>query len=176
MCSRTIEIQGCSARKLISLCNPPVIKFPTLDEFLEDNESLKYHESLSLVEWSAIVQQYTEWFNWIAYGGIDSVLAPIIGTSTDLKTGLPVLYFPRFMPIAAENEAFPDDYLLIFVGMRAKALGITEKEMRQFIKQVQSACFDLCLEESDIITNPSNIGYNPNYGLKIIDYGLTAIN
>lgn len=176
MSSRVIELHGCNVRKIVPLIKSMHIQFPSLTEFLEDYETLKYHESLSIIEWSAIVQQYTEWFNWNAYGGKDSVLAPIIGTSVDINTGLPILCFPKFTPIAAENEAFPDDYLLIFVGMRAKALGITEKEMRQFIKQVQSACFDLCLEESDIITNPSNIGYHPDYGLKIIDYGLSTIN
>ena len=28
--------------------------------------------------------------------------------------------------------------------------------------------------EEDIINNPSNIGYNPTFGLRIIDYGLST--
>ena len=52
---------------------------------------------------------------------------------------------------------------------------IDEKECLEFYRNIPIICNYLNLEENDIIYNPSNIGYSPTFGLRIIDYGLITI-
>jgi hypothetical protein len=59
------------------------------------------------------------------------------------------------------------------MGMRLQQLNISEEEVTDFLREIPIVCNYLNLNEEDIINNPSNIGYNPTFGLRIIDYGLS---
>ena len=56
--------------------------------------------------------------------------------------------------------------------MRLQRFNITEETVIDFLREIPIVCDYLNLNEEDIINNPSNIGYNSTFGLRIIDYGL----
>lgn len=150
------------------------IKFPSLDEFLDDHLSLDLSSVQSLELNSAIQQQYSEWLSWhCSNEKIKKYLAPIIYTSYD-KYGLPILYFPYFTPLVDEKIIYTHNELEnhLLAGMATQNFSIPKKDVIDFYRGVHYVCSLLELEEDDIVNNPSNIGYNPNFGLRIIDYGL----
>ena len=59
------------------------------------------------------------------------------------------------------------------MGMRLQQLNVSEEEVTDFLREIPIVCNYLNLNEEDIINNPSNIGYNSTFGLRIIDYGLS---
>ena len=149
------------------------IKLPSLDEYMDTG--LLNLEKITKPELrTAIEQQYGEWFFWFAAADQDrALLAPIVGTGYD-ECYLPILYFPRFTPIIDEGLVckYNNAENLITMGMRLGQLNITEEEVLNFIREIPILCDYLNLNEEDILNNPSNIGYNPTFGLRIIDYGL----
>lgn len=100
-------------------------------------------------------------------------MAPIITIKTE-KNNLPLLYFPYFIPLMSDEKVwkYTDQELLILTGIRATGFGISEEEILTFFSKLPSFCEKYDLREDDLFFNPSNIGWNPNYGLRIIDYGL----
>lgn len=149
------------------------INFPSLDEYYNDKSSL-YSLEKDFPIWNAIEQQYQEWYNWqIANEDIKLFLAPIVGTSYD-KNHLPILYFPKFKPLVDEALVYEYNEVenLIVLGMRAQEFGVHEVDLVNFLRDLHWICDYLELNSDDIIKNPSNIGYNIDFGLRIIDYGL----
>ena len=59
------------------------------------------------------------------------------------------------------------------MGQRLQWFGISFNQYKNFAEKVSYLCEDFNLREDDIFLNPSNIGYHPVLGLRIIDYGLT---
>ena len=149
------------------------IVFPSLDEYM-DTCTLNLEKINKSELRTAIEQQYGEWFSWFAATDeYRRLLAPIVGTTYD-NYYLPILYFPRFTPIVDESLIYNYNNIenLIITGMRLGSLEITEKEVINFLREIPILCDYLELNEEDILNNPSNIGYNPTFGLRIIDYGL----
>ena len=152
------------------------MKFPSLDECFDNdgNLNLNFKQITELEAISAVEQQYNEWWNWFFIcDEFRNLLAPIVQTTYDYRN-LPILMFPRFSPLMDEEEVdkYSDEEILIRLGMKIKEHGIKEEECFNFLNQIYSLCDYLNLNKADIINNPSNIGYNPIFGLRIIDYGL----
>ena len=124
----------------------------------------------------AIYQQYNE---ILLYETIDcedkKVLAPQCDISYTSKNNLPIIIYPRFAPIFDADEVWKhkEEELMFLTGMRCCKLGLSEEDLISFLKRTQNLCSNYNLREDDILKNPSNIGYHPILGLRIIDYGLT---
>lgn len=123
----------------------------------------------------AIYQQYNEIILYeITNCDEKKVLAPQCDISYTSKNNLPIIIYPRFTPIFNDEEVwkFNDEELSCLMGLRCNKLGVSETELVSFIQSVQKLCNNYNLREDDILKNPSNIGYHPILGLRIIDYGL----
>lgn len=149
--------------------------FPTLDEYYVDSDSVYKHAGKNnSIIWNAIEQQYNEWSAWVnSPETIKCFLAPIVHTYTD-KNGLPVLCFPYFIPILDETQIFKynDTEALLIAGKHLEQLHISNDDILKFYRELPTVIDFLNLVTADILNNPSNIGYNPIFGLRIIDYGL----
>lgn len=149
------------------------IELPSFDEYM-DTHSLNLQKINKPDIRTAIEQQYNEWFTWYnATEDTRRLLAPIVGTGWS-DNYIPILYFPRFTPILDEGQVYSlnNTESLITTGMRLQRFNITEETVIDFLREIPIVCDYLNLNEEDIINNPSNIGYNPTFGLRIIDYGL----
>lgn len=150
------------------------INFPSLDEYME-TEELNLEKISDTAIKSAIEQQYSEWYNWfIAPDDMRHLLAPIVGTDYDKKTTLPILIFPKFIPLMEEDCIYKFNQIenLIITGMNIQNYQIPKNDVINFLRELPALCDYLELNEEDIINNPSNLGFNSIFGLRIIDYGL----
>lgn len=148
------------------------IRLPTFDEY-ENDPILNLSNDIKPEIKTAIEQQYNEWYSWFTSPeDIRKYLAPIIGTGWDQYSNTPTLYFPRFIPILDEKvvSTHNNQENLILMGAQINQLHI--KDFMTFFRAIPEICNYLDLNEEDIIYNPSNIGFHPIFGLRIIDYGL----
>lgn len=156
------------------------VKFPSLGEV--NNWSSDAAEKIyslinnaSILCQSAVIQQYNEYLmaREPAYLTFD-VLAPLTFVSTD-ERGLPILGFPRFEPLASNDNyyQFSDEDYFVKLGMEAEKYGVGIDDVKDFIDGIRCLCeaYPL-LREDDILSNLSNVGYNKEYGFRVIDYGL----
>lgn len=180
MGSRIILPFGCSGEyvKKIIPDDPSLkfLKFYPLDDFYNDVDIIYKHPTRNNTPiWSAIIQQYSEWLSWnVAPEEIKQFLAPIVATYSD-DNGLPVLCYPRFTPLLDEGAVFEhsDNENILLAGKRLEHFHVSDETTINFYRGLPQVIDYLGLVESDIIINPSNVGYNPTFGLRIIDYGLT---
>ena len=121
---------------------------------------------------SAITQQYNEYYIF-RYTENKEAIAPIQYFSRD-ERGLPILEFPKFIPLASDKTfyRFTDEESLIEFGRIAGKLNVDFKEIKDFIEKVKNLCYEFDLYIDDMMYNLSNMGYNKDYGFRIIDYGL----
>lgn len=155
-------------------------KFPSLGEvnnWSPDAAEKIYSliDDASLLCRSAVVQQYNEYLMAREPAHLTyEVLAPLTFISAD-ERGLPILGFPYFEPLASNENyyKFNDEDYFVELGMAAERHGIGIDDVKDFIDGVRCLCeaYPL-LREDDILTNLSNIGYNKEYGFRVIDYGL----
>lgn len=123
----------------------------------------------------AIIQQYNE---ILLYHEVDMydrlLLAPQCSVSISKPGALPEIIYPKFIPLCSDSDIWKYDEkeCLILLGMRAKEYNIISKQLFHFLNSAQNLCLNWNLREEDILYNPSNIGYHPIFGLRIIDYGL----
>lgn len=126
----------------------------------------------------AIIQQYNELYIYNeATPEERSILAPQVKVAYSLLN-LPDIYYPKFRPLMEEKEVWSlnERDLNIKFGSRLQWFGISFDDYKKFIDGVVDLCEEFNLREDDILLNPSNIGYHPVLGLRIIDYGLTNDN
>ena len=154
------------------------IMFPDIDVVQYDSSSLdaafRIFPNLPYAVKQAIIQQYNEIFiYWDARGDRRKILAPQVTVSFD-KHNLPIIWYPYFEPLVNEDKVWSNrnHICMMYVGARAKELGISIEEMRDFYAKVDDLCEYYDLVEDDIIKNPSNIGYSSLFGIRLIDYGL----
>lgn len=146
------------------------IVLPTLEEFIIDPSCLSKFDTPI---YNLVYQQYWEYYNWYnADETTRSFLAPIVHTFYN-KT--PVLCYPRFIPLVSEDNVYKynENECLLAAGLNLGKQNIGENECIEFFRNIPLICNYLNLEENDIIYNPSNIGYNPTFGIRLIDYGLS---
>lgn len=154
--------------KNISFPSPEEISFQKLEKIFEEND-------LNNIIRQAITQQYNEIFIWNeATRQQREILAPQVKVVEGL-CNLPRIYYPKFKPLVAEETVWKlnERDLCIHFGQMLQWYGVTFYDYRQFAIGVTNLCNDFNLREDDILLNPSNIGYHPVLGLRIIDYGLT---
>lgn len=150
-------------------------RFPSLEEYYNKGHQIinEHPAKNNSVIWFAIEQQYLEWGAWNeSPESIRHFLAPVVHTYTD-KYGLPVLCFPRFTPILDEGLVYEynETEALLIAGKRLEHFHVPDEDVLEFYRGLQPVIDYLELVENDIIANPSNVGYNPTFGLRIIDYG-----
>lgn len=126
----------------------------------------------------AIIQQYNE---ILLYNIVDFdykfLLAPQVAITYE-ENNLPIIIYPRFNPLIPESKVWnhTENELQRMVGFYANKKGISEKKLMTFYIEIEKLCHYYDLNEDDILLNPSNIGYHPVLGLRIIDYGLAENN
>ena len=152
-------------------------KFPTLGELNDwDTARERIYELLDGTNFlcqSAVVQQYNEYIIWNSWANCNKVLAPINFISTD-ERNIPILGFRYFEPVVKDSDFYKynDNESLLKLGVFAAEHNISFEEVRKFFKDVEDCCLEFNLNEDDIYYNLSNIGYNSDLGLRVIDYGL----
>ena len=146
------------------------VKFPIRDN---TEEIYKILEDAPLLCKSAVIQQYNEYIIYNELRPDSKILAPILNCFWD-ERNLPILQYPIFKPFAADENFYTlnDEENLIQLGIMGARFGYDLKYISNFIKEVREVCEEFNLREDDILCNLSNIGYNSNYGICIIDYGL----
>lgn len=102
------------------------------------------------------------------------ILAPIVHFFYDLNNR-PVLVYPRFEPLATEEETFrfEEEEVGMELNYRLSQKGMTDSEIGDFIEKVLQFCEDYDLNENDTLLNLNNLGWNPVFGARVIDYGLS---
>ena len=126
----------------------------------------------------AIMQQYNELYIYnMASPRERAILAPQVKVVYSLLD-LPDIYYPKFYPLMDEKEVWSLDErdLSVKLGTLLQNFGISFFDYKKFVDGVVNLCEEFDLREDDILLNPSNIGYHPILGLRIIDYGLTNNN
>lgn len=100
------------------------------------------------------------------------LIAPILNSY--YKDNILTLEMPIFTPLLDDKEIWNisenQNQLQLFQCFCKYSLKYKYKD---FIRKTHLLCekYDLC--EDDIFQNLNNLGYNKNYGIRIIDYGLT---
>lgn len=179
MSCRKIKRRGNYIDKYIDI--PAKERFPSLAEVIFSPESArkeleKILPHYNACEAAAITQQYNEYFVW--YENItmpnNKLLAPIVDTAEDSITHLPTLTFPYFEPIVPSDNFYKlsEDEGLIKLGYYCANKGMEFSDVADFVMFTKEMCADYDLNEDDILGNLSNIGWNEEFGLRIIDYGL----
>lgn len=131
--------------------------------------------NLSSITRQAIIQQYNELYIFEEANEEErNILAPQVKVVYSLFN-LPDIYYPKFIPLLEEKEVWTlsEEDLKIRLGQKLQWFGISFPQYKRFAEKVSCLCEEFDLREDDILLNPSNIGYHPVLGLRIIDYGLT---
>ena len=126
----------------------------------------------------AIMQQYNELYIYNEASSEErEILAPQVKVVYSLLD-LPDIYYPKFQPLMDEKEVWclNERDLSVKLGTKLQWFGINFDNYKKFVNKVSELCEEFNLREDDILLNPSNIGYHPILGLRIIDYGLTNDN
>jgi hypothetical protein len=134
--------------------------------------------NMNSITQQAIMQQYNELYIYNeATPEERELLAPQVKVDYSLLN-LPDIYYPKFYPLMEEKEVWSlnERDLSVKLGSRLQQRGITFDGYKKFVDGVVNLCEEFDLREDDILLNPSNIGYHPVLGLRIIDYGLTNDN
>lgn len=174
-----------SSRQIKKLGNTVLKVVPTFDclenvEFpiWDDTEEIyKILDGVPQLCKSAVIQQYNEYIIYNELRANSKILAPILNCFWD-ERNLPILQYPIFKPFAADENFYQlsDEENLIQLGILGAHFGYDLKYISNFIKEVREICEEFNLREDDILCNLSNIGFNPNYGIRVIDYGLIDEN
>ena len=102
------------------------------------------------------------------------ILAPVVHFFYDINNR-PVLVYPRFEPLATEEETFrfEEEEVGMELNYRLSQKGMADNEIGDFIEKVLQFCEDYDMNENDTLLNLNNLGWNPIFGARIIDYGLS---
>ena len=141
------------------------------------NDIYKIFEECNInsITQQAIIQQYNELYIYNeATSEEREILAPQVKVVYSLFN-LPDIYYPKFYPLMDEKEVWSlnERDLSVKLGSRLQSFGVSFFDYKKFVDGVVDLCEEFNLREDDILLNPSNIGYHPVLGLRVIDYGLT---
>lgn len=140
-----------------------------LDDLSEHETEFTRREYLSLYQSFAEVELWND-CSWEERG----ILAPVVHFFYDINNR-PVLVYPRFEPLATEEEIFrfEEEEVATELNYRLSQRGMTDDEIGIFIEKVLQFCDDYDMNENDTLLNLNNLGWNPIFGARIIDYGLS---
>lgn len=134
--------------------------------------------NMNSITQQAIMQQYNELYIYNeATPEERELLAPQVKVDYSLLN-LPDIYYPKFYPLMEEKEVWSlnERDLSVKLGSLLQCHRINFDDYKKFVDGVVNLCEEFDLREDDILLNPSNIGYHPVLGLRIIDYGLANSN
>ena len=140
-----------------------------LDDLSEHETEFTRREYLSLYQSFAEVELWND-CSWRERG----ILAPIVHFFYDINNR-PVLVYPRFEPLASEDETFrfEEEEVVMELNYRLSQKGMTDEEIGDFIEKILRFCDEYDMNESDTLLNLNNLGWNPVFGARVIDYGLS---
>lgn len=137
---------------------------------LEEVKQLK--NTLTTQEYDGLYQNLYEVELWdVLPWEYRRILCPILNYDAKTYT-LTMLCIP---PLMDEVEAMKvaEDKCISKIVEIAGQLGATTTEIDDFFHKLKILCNSTDLVIEDILHNLSNIGYHPNFGLRVIDYGLS---
>lgn len=144
--------------------------------FLADLNDLAEHEKeFSKREYLSIYQSFTEAKIWNDASWEErQILSPLLNFYYD-HNWCPVLIYPRFEPLVSETQSFrfEEDEILGELHRHLAVRGMSDDEIGDFIEKVLSFCDNYDMNEDDILYNLNNLGWNPIFGVRVIDFGLT---
>lgn len=145
----------------------PIIQ--SLDDLSNYEKEFTRREYLSIYQTLA-EKEIWDGCSWEERG----ILAPVVHFFYDLNNR-PVLVFPRFEPLATEEETFrfEEEDVINELSWRLAQKGMTDDEIGNFIESILSFCDYYDMNEGDTLLNLNNLGWNPVFGARIIDYGLS---
>ena len=145
----------------------PIIQ--SLDDLSNYEKEFTRREYLSIYQTLA-EKEIWDGCSWEERG----ILAPVVHFFYDLNNR-PVLVFPRFEPLATEEETFrfEEEDVINELSWRLAQKGMTDDEIGNFIESILSFCDYYDMNEEDTLLNLNNLGWNPVFGARIIDYGLS---
>ena len=140
-----------------------------LEDLSKHETEFTRREYLSLYQSFAEVELWND-SSWEERG----ILAPVVHFFYDINNR-PVLVYPRFEPLATEEEIFrfEEEEVATELNYRLSQKGMTDDEIGIFIEKVLQFCDDYDMNENDTLLNLNNLGWNPIFGARIIDYGLS---
>lgn len=143
---------------------------------IESIDELKEHESdFTKEEYLALYQSFFEKEVWENSSWEEKqVLAPLVNFFYD-NNNCPVLVFPKFIPLATEQQAYTiedDDCFGELYGALVLN-GVDDGEIGDFIENIVQVCENYDLNEEDILYNLSSLGWNSVFGARVIDFGLS---
>lgn len=144
--------------------------------YLADLNELAAHEDeFTKREYLSIYQSLAEAEVWNDASWEErKILSPLVDFYYD-HNNCPVLIYPRFEPLASESESFrfEDEEVVNELSWRLAQRGMTDDEIGTFIERVLQFCDDYDMNENDTLLNLNNLGWNPVFGARVIDYGLS---
>ena len=139
------------------------------------NDLSNYEKEFTRREYLSLYQTLAEKELWDDCSWKErSILAPVVHFFYDLNNR-PVLVYPRFEPLATEEETFrfEEEEVGMELNYRLSQKGMTDNEIGDFIEKVLQFCEDYDMNENDTLLNLNNLGWNPVFGARVIDYGLS---
>lgn len=169
MPARQLKIENNRAIKYYNISSDIPIFYSSYDfyYYIENTDNLTKLEKLAVAQNLCELEIYNN-----ATDEERQLIAPILNSY--YKNNVLVLEMPIFTPLMDDKEVWnvneEQNQLQLFQCFCRYSL---QKEYKNFIEKTHLFCekHDLC--EDDIFQNLNNLGYNKNYGIRIIDYGLT---
>lgn len=140
-----------------------------LKDLSDHEKEFTQREYLSLYQSFAEVELWND-CSWEERG----ILAPVVEFFYDINNR-PVVVYPRFEPLASEEETFrfEEEEVVNELSWRLAQKGMSDEEVGTFIEKVLQFCDDYDMNENDTLLNLNNLGWNPVFGARVIDYGLS---
>lgn len=106
-----------------------------------------------------------------------SILAPIVNVKYD-RNNVPILVCPYFEPICSNEEAecLEEDEAIAILQEKMFMFNQTEEQIVKFFESIDKFCAKHEIDISNVLRKLNNIGYNPNFGFRIINYGIKERN
>lgn len=139
------------------------------------NDLSNYEKEFTRREYLSLYQTLAEKELWDDCSWEErGILAPVVHFFYDLNNR-PVLVYPRFEPLATEEEIFrfEEEEIGMELNYRLSQKGMTDNEIGDFIEKVFLFCENYDMNENDTLLNLNNLGWNPVFGARVIDYGLS---
>lgn len=148
----------------------PIYNLNTKIETLE--ELKEYRDILTIKEYDSLYQNLYEVDLWdVLPWNYRQILCPIIDYDSSTQT----LTMPYIEPILTKEEAYriEDEKSLETLEKIVRQRGGTKEEITNFLFILEVLCNTTTLVKEDILYNLSNLGYNEQFGLRVLDYGLS---
>lgn len=145
-------------------------KFCSIGPFNTIDDVLELKGELSKESFDSLYQTIFEKELWETEKYQD-ILCPIIRFFPYL--GIVEMNYIEPIMTREKSELIGEEDAVSFLTKIVLERGGTELEVLTFINRVLTLCRETNLSQDDVLNNLSNIGYNKEFGLRIIDYGFS---